>query len=95
MARFWPYIIIALIIILAGVILQILMLRSGGRRTLSPGFNRLVGSLTYLLFFGLMFIIAYWILGTQVIDKMWLAIFGALAFPATGLFLWAIRFWYY
>lgn len=92
---FWPYIILFIVIIIAGIILQILMLRSGRRNRLPPGFNRLVGSLTYFLYFGLIFIIAYWVFGTRIIDELWLAIFGAIAFPATGLFLRTIGFWYY
>lgn len=92
---FWPYIIIFTLFILAGVVWQILIFQSGKRNRLSPGFNRLVGSLTYFFFFALIFIIAYWIFGTQVIDELWLAIFGAIAFPVTGLFLKFIGFCYY
>jgi len=93
--QYWPYVIIFIIIIIAGIILQILMLRSGRHNRLSPGFNRLVGSLTYFFFFGLLFIITYWTFGAQIVDELWLAIFGAIAFPVTGIFLRWIKFWYY
>lgn len=90
-----PYIIGIAVIIVAGVAWRIIMLRLGGHNKLPPGFNRLVGSLTYFVFSVLIFAIAYWIWGGRVIDEMWLPIFGALSFPLTGLFLRRIGFWYY
>jgi hypothetical protein len=71
------------------------MLRSGKRNKLSPWFNRMVGSLTYSLFFALFIVIFYLILGNQVIDEIWFALFGAISFPLTGWFLRWIGFWYY
>ncbi|MDP1884219.1 MAG: hypothetical protein Q8L10_02520 [Candidatus Moranbacteria bacterium] len=91
----WPYVIIFFALIIAGVILQILMLSGGGQSKLSVGFNRLIGSLTYSIFFMIILSISYWIFGVQVIDDIWFAIFGILSYPATGYFLRAIGFWYY
>ena len=92
---FWPYIIGLLLFVFSGVALQIIMLRSGGHNTLPPWFNRLAGSIFYSIFFGIIFLIFYWIFGAKVIDELWFALFGALSFPITGLFLRAIGFWYY
>jgi hypothetical protein len=94
-SHFWPYIIGFFIVILAGVILQILMLKGGGNARLSPGFNRLLGSITYLFFLALVALIAYLIWGSEVIDETWFVVFGVIAFPLTGLFLRLIGFWYY
>jgi len=91
----WLYVAGFFAFIIAGVILQIIMLRGGGHSKLSPGFNRLVGSLTYLMFFLIMLLISYWLFGTRVIDEVWIILFGILSFPATGFFLRAIGFWYY
>ena len=91
----WPYVIGFLVIIIAGVILQIMMLKSGGHSKLSAGFNSLVGSLTYSIFFLIYFLICYLIFGTQVVDDIWFALFGTLSFPSTWLFLKSIGFWYY
>lgn len=91
----WPYVVIFFSIIIAGVILQIIMLRSGRHSKLPAGFNSLVGSLVCLIFFLILLTIGYWLFGTQVIDEIWFAIFGVVAFPITGLFLRAIGFWYY
>ncbi len=92
---YWPYIIGFFVIVIAGVILQIFMLKSGGRSKLSAGFNSMVGSLTYSLFCLIYFSICYWIFGTQVVDDVWFAVIGAISFPSTGWFLRAIGFWYY
>ncbi len=92
---YWPYIIGFLIFVIAGVILQIFMLKSGGHSKLSAGFNSMVGSLTYSLFFLIYFGICYWIFGTQVVDDIWFTVIGAISFPSTGFFLRAIGFWYY
>lgn len=91
----WRYILLFLVFIIAGVLLQIRMLRSGRHNKLPAWFNRLVGSVTYFLFFSVMTTIAFWIFGEQVIDKGWFAIFNLLAYPMTGFFLRAIGFWYY
>jgi hypothetical protein len=92
---YWPYIIGFLVIVVAGVILQIFMLRSGGRSKLSAGFNSMVGSLTYSLFFLIYFGVCYWIFGTQVVDDIWFAVIGTISFPSAGCFLRAIGFWHY
>jgi len=92
---YWPYIVGFLVFVIAGIVIQILMLRSGHRNKLSAGFNSLVGSLTYSLFFLIQFLICYWIFGSQVIDDIWFTTFGAISFPATWAFLNAIGFWYY
>ena len=92
---YWLYIVGFLIIVIAGVILQIFMLKSGGHSKLSAGFNSLVGSLTYSIFFLIYFGICYWIFGTQVVDDVWFAVFGTMSFPSTGFFLKSIGFWYY
>lgn len=92
---YWPYIIGFFVIVIAGVILQIFILKSGGRSKLSAGFNSMVGSLTYSLFCLMYFSVCYWIFGTQVVDDVWFAVIGAISFPSTGLFLRAIGFWYY
>jgi len=92
---FWPYIIIFILFILAGVIWQIIILRTDKRKKLSAAFNSLVGSLTYFLFFGLLFIIFYFIFGSRVVDKIWFVIFGTASFFITKRFLRWIGFWYY
>ncbi len=92
---YWPYIIGFFVFVIAGVVIQILMLRSGHRNKLSAGFNSLVGSLTYSLFFLIQLLICYLIFGAQVIDDIWFTTFGAISFPATWAFLNAIGFWYY
>lgn len=92
---YWPYAIGFVVFIIAGIILQIIMLRGGGHSKLSPGFNRLVGGLIYSIFFLIMLLISFWIFGTRVIDEVWFTLFGILSFPATGFFLRAIGFWYY
>jgi len=91
----WPYAIGFSVFVIAGMILQTLMLRSGGRSRLSPDFNRMVGSLFYGIFFVLQLIIAYLIWGPQVIDEIWFAAFGAISVPLTWIFLRVIGFWYY
>jgi len=91
----WPYIVGFIIIVISGVILQIIMLKSGSRSKLSSGFNSMVGSLAYTLFCLIYFAIAYLIFGSQVVDSIWLTVFGALAFPSTWYFLRGIGFWYY
>lgn len=82
-------------VIIVGVILQIAMLRSGGHSKLSAGFNSLVGSITYSIFFLIYFGVGYLIFGVRAIDEIWLTVFGLLAFPSTGFFLRIIGFWYY
>lgn len=69
-SMYWLYIIGFLTFVIAGVILQIFMLKSGGHSKLSAGFNSLVGSLTYSIFFLIYFSICYWIFGTQVVDDI-------------------------
>lgn len=92
---YWPYIIGFFVIVVAGIILQIIMLKSGSRSKLSAGFNSMVGSFTYSIFFLIYFLLSYWIFGTQVVDEIWFTVFGALAFPSTWYFLRGIGFWYY
>ena len=93
--QFWPYILVACFVIVAGVILQIIMIRIGGHEMRLPSaFNVFVGSLTNLVFFFLLLLLAYLLLGTDVIDGDWFAVIEAIAFPATWLFLHAIGFWY-
>jgi len=92
---FWPVIVALLLIIVAGVILQILMLRTGGHTRLSPGFNRLAGSTFYSVFLVLITAVAYQIWGSEVVDETWISLFGLISFPLTGFFLRAIGFWYY
>jgi len=92
--KFWPYIIIFILIVIAGVIIQIIRIKKDRIKKLSPGFNSLVGSLTYSLSFGLLFIITYFIIGTRVLDEIWFIIFGAISFPLTGWFLRKIGFWF-
>lgn len=91
----WLYFFGFFAVVIAGIVLQIIMLRSGGQCKLPAFFNRIVGSLTYLTFFLIFLLIGYWIFGTRVIDDIWFSIFGILSFPATGFFLRAIGFWYY
>ena len=96
MIEYWPFVLCFALIIIGGVIFQIRMMKTGGHQNrLPPGFNRLVGSLTYLFFFWLQFTIAYLIFGSQVLDDLWFLIFGGVAFPVTKLFLVWIGFWYY
>jgi len=91
----WPYAIGFALFVIGGMVLQILMLRSGGHSRLSPGFNRMIGSMFYGIFFVLLLIIAYLIWGSQVIDDIWFLIFGTISFPLTGFFLRTIGFWSY
>jgi hypothetical protein len=91
----WPYVVGFFIFVIAGVILQIIMLRSGGHSKLPAFFNRLVGSLIYSIFFLIQLSISYWIFGTRVVDEIWFTLFGIISFPITGFFLRAIGFWYY
>ena len=63
---FWPFIVGFFLVIIAGVILQILMLRCDKRNKLSANFNRLVGSL-YIVILVLITTIVYLIFGTRVI----------------------------
>ena len=92
---YWPYIVGLAVLIIAGVILQIIMLKSGSRSKLSASFNSMVGSFTYSIFFLIYFLLSYWIFGTQVVDEIWFTVFGALAFPSTWYLLKGIGFWYY
>lgn len=92
---YWPYIVGFVVIVISGIILQIIMLRSGSRNKLSSGFNSMVGSLIYALFCLFYFAIFYWIFGPQVIDEIWFTAFGGISFLSTWLFLKGIGFWYY
>jgi len=92
---YWPYIVGFFVVIISGIILQIIMLRSGSRSKLSSGFNSMVGGLTYVLFCLFYFAISYWIFGSQVVDEIWFTAFGGISFLSTWLFLRAIGFWYY
>jgi hypothetical protein len=91
----WPYVLGFALFIVGGIILQILLLRSGRRNKLSPAFNSLVGSVIWTIIFLLLLGAGYLIWGSQVIDEIWFAIFSTLAFGLTWLFLVAIGFWYY
>ena len=91
----WPFVVLFSVFIISGIILQIMLLRSGGNSKLPAWFNQLVGSITYTIIFLIITAVCYWIFGVQVVDEKWLALFGALSFPATGFFLSAIGFWYY
>lgn len=91
---YWKYILIFLAFVIAGIVIQIKMLRRGRHNKLPTWFNILVGSLTYWLFFSLMTAIAYWIFGDKIIDDYWFTIFNLLAYPMVKLFLKAIGFWY-
>jgi len=91
-----PWVIMLAIFVIGGVILQILMMRAGGRHNrLSPSFNSLVGSLTYGLMFALILTGAYLVWGSQVIDESVFAVIGLVSFILAGVFLRFIGFWYY
>ena len=91
----WPFLFGGFVVIVGGIILQIVMMRSCGHRNRLPsGFNALVGSLIRLLIFGILVYLAYLIWGVQVIDELWLTIIGIIAFTGTSLFLRGIGFWY-
>jgi len=92
---YWRYILLFLVFIIAGVLLQIRILRNGRHNKLPAWFNRLVGSVTYSLFFALMTAIAYWLFGPQILDKGWFMIFNLISYPMTKFFLIKIGFWYY
>ena len=93
--NYWPYLLVFFTIIVGGVILQIIMLREGGHENRLPSeFNSLVGSLTYWSFFWGQAVVMYKIFGPQVVDDIWFAAFGILAYPGTKLFLRSIGFWY-
>lgn len=91
----WPYVFGFAVFILGGMILQIIMLRSGNHNKLSAGFNSMVGSLFWLIFFVLLLGIAYLGFGSQVIDEIWFGLLSLIAFVLTGVFLRLIGFWYY
>ncbi len=61
----------------------------------SPSTNKLVGSLTYFLFHGIVFWIAYKIWGIQMFDELWFYIMHLLAFFSVKIFLRRIGFWVY
>lgn len=92
---YWLYITIFFVVLIAGMITQILMLRGGRHNKLSAGFNSLVGGVFYLIFLVLITAVAYLIFGYEVIDKEWIGLFGVMAFGINWLFLRAIGFWYY
>lgn len=94
-STFWPYISGFIVIVLVGMIWQIIMFRSGSRNGLSSGFNSMVGSLFFGIFFLIILGICYWIWGPQVIDEIWFAIIAVISFPVTGLFLRTLGFWRY
>ncbi len=91
----WPYVVGFAVFILGGMILQIIMLRSGSHNKLSAGFNSMVGSLFWLIFFVLLLGIAYLSFGFQVIDEIWFGLLSLIAFILAGTFLRLIGFWYY
>lgn len=90
-----PYIITAIILIIASMIWQIILFRGGSDKKLSAGFNRLVGSIFYWVFFYLISLVFYFILGPRIIDGIWFAIFVYPAYRLNKLFLKWIGFWYY
>ncbi|MCC7356754.1 MAG: hypothetical protein IT410_04065 [Candidatus Doudnabacteria bacterium] len=91
----WPYVLGLAVLILGGIILQIIMLRSGSHNKLSAGFNSLVGSLFWFIFFAILLGIAYVVFGPQVIDEIWFGLLSMIAFFLAGGFLRLIGFWYY
>ena len=91
----WPYVVGFAVFILGGMVLQIIILRSGSRNKLSAGFNSMVGSLFWLIFFVLLLGIAYLSFGSQVIDEIWFGLLSLIAFILAGTFLRLIGFWYY
>lgn len=95
LSAYWPYITGFIVFVVAGVILQIIMLKSGRKNKLSGGFNSMVGSFTYSIFFFIYFLLSYWLCGVQIVDEIWFTVFGAAAFVSTWYLLRGIGFWYY
>jgi uncharacterized membrane protein len=91
----WPYVMGFAVFILGGIILQIIMLRSGSHNKFSAGFNSMVGSLVWLIFFVVLLGLAYLGFGSQVIDEIWFGLLSLIAFILAGTFLRLIGFWYY
>ena len=93
---FYPfrfYLLGLLILVIGGILVQVFMKRTNPNYSLSSGFNKMVGSLIYSIFSILITFIAYSVLGSQVIDTVWLGIIGAISFVLTGAFLRLTGFW--
>ncbi len=91
----WKIIVIFFVSVLVAVIFQILLLRGGGHSKLSPGFNRLVGGVTFAIVFALVDFVANFIFGSRITNIFWFAGFGIIAFLLTHFALTLIGFWYY
>lgn len=61
----------------------------------SPETNRLVGSLTYVIFYFAVFYIAFKIWGIDILDDVWFWVFNIISYPLVGWFLRKIKFWVY
>lgn len=61
----------------------------------SPETNRLVGSLTYLIFHLFIFWISYKIWGIKMFDKVWFYLMHIVTFFSVRFFLISIGFWKY
>lgn len=61
----------------------------------SPETNRLVGSLSYVIFYSIIFYIAFKVWGIDVLDDVWFWVFNVISYPLVGWFLRKIKFWVY
>src|SRR6056297_226835 len=80
-------------IIFTLIIFFIFYLQSSGIMKFSSGVNEGMGSLFYRMFFILIFIVLYFVFGTDVIDEMIFWIIYFVSYKLTGVFLREIGFW--
>lgn len=92
----WPYI----LVVLAVIIIYELLTWNGrthynSRNGFSPGFNRLVGSGTYLLLQALVYGVIHLIFGDAAYTHVWPYAVHLVVFASTGLLLNLVGFWSY
>lgn len=91
-AMYGQLILVVLIVAASIIVLQLCI---GGKNIMPSYVNSFVGKVTRWFFIVVIFSVAYMILGPQVIDEAWFAIFGGIAATITGIFLIQINFWQY
>lgn len=82
-------------VLMVATLIIVLQLCIGGKNIMPSYVNSFVGKIMRWFFIVAIFSAAYTILGPQVIDETWFAIFGVIATTVTGLFLIKINFWQY
>jgi hypothetical protein len=96
-AKYWPYIILVLTLI---VVYEILTWNGNwhynSANGFSPGFNKLVGSGVFALYSGIFFTFVHFVFGNDIyLDQIWPYLIHAFAFPLTWVTLRKIGFWVY